>query len=56
MKLYKCDNCSTESTTKLKVSLKGITGTSGGILLPEAFHEKHFCKPGCFWEWCSKYF
>lgn len=56
MKYYSCDNPSCEvKGTEPKVVLKGITGTSGGILLPEQCQEKHFCEPKCFWEWADKY-
>lgn len=54
MKQYVCDKCGSY-VTKPEVVLKGITGTSGGILLPEQFHEKHFCSPGCFWKWIDLY-
>lgn len=54
MKFYICDNCGNKTPTA-QVILKGITGTSGGILLPEQLHKKHFCKPECFWEWVATY-
>jgi len=56
MKIFKCDNDDCDNTqSSPKVTLKGITGTSGGILLPEVFHVKHFCDPKCFWAWAKKY-
>lgn len=63
MKFYRCDNgtCNKEMvgtgsfTREPAVKLSGITGTAGGILLPEQFHRKHFCSPNCFWEWVRKY-
>lgn len=56
MKYYKCDNCEKEVPHKdAPVVLSGVTGTSGGILLPEFFCEKHFCSPTCFWEWIRRY-
>jgi hypothetical protein len=56
MKITKCDNCGVEqNVSQMPVTLKGVTGTSGGILLPEQYHEKHFCKPDCFWQWIRKY-
>lgn len=58
MKYYLCDNdnCGEKvEGTEPSVVLKGITGTSGGILLPERFHKKHFCKPECFWQWVHKH-
>ena len=54
MKYYKCDNCAA-TIKNPEVSLNGVTGTSGGILLPEQFHEKHFCNPDCFWQWTDKH-
>lgn len=54
MKYYSCDNCKAEIKAP-EVVLKGVTGTSGGILLPEHFHKKHFCTPVCFWQWVDKY-
>ena len=53
--IYKCDFCGLESSSEPEVELYGITGTSGGILLPERFHKKQFCKPPCFWSWVKKY-
>lgn len=55
MKFYRCDMCEIEEQGEPPVVLTGVTGLSGGILLPERFHEKHFCSPGCFWEWVEKY-
>lgn len=54
MKHYTCDNCKIE-ISEPEVILKGVLGTSGGILLPERLHEKHFCKPTCFWQWIDRY-
>ena len=50
MKHYTCDDCGT-MISEPEVILKGAIGTSGGILLVERLHEKHFCKPACFWRW-----
>jgi len=56
MKHYTCDNCEKAGYgNDVEVVLKGISGTSGGILLPEKLQEKHFCCPECFWEWVNKY-
>lgn len=54
MKYYKCDKCEKEIITP-EVTLTGVIGTSGGILLPEQLHKKHFCSSECFWEWIKKY-
>lgn len=56
MKIFKCDNdgCDNAANSPL-VTLKGITGTQGGILLPERHHVKHFCSTQCFWTWTEKY-
>lgn len=54
MKFYRCNFCEKEINEALVV-LNGIVGISGGILLPERFHQKHFCSPICFWDWVSKY-
>ena len=54
MKNYTCDTC--EATiSNPKIILKGLTGTSGGILLPDRFIEKHFCGSDCFLDWVDKY-
>lgn len=50
MRQYVCDNCE-KVILKPEVVLKGIAGTSGSILMPELFPEKHFCVPECFWQW-----
>ena len=59
MKRYICDNCERviggNYGGKPLAVLQGIVGTSGGILLPEALHEKYFCKTDCFWSWAKKY-
>lgn len=52
---YECDWCQKIKHGKPEIILKGIVGTSGGILIPERFHEKHFCDPECFWKWIDKY-
>lgn len=52
---YRCDNCHKDKPGKPIAVLNGITGTSGGILLPENLHERHFCGPECFWEWVKKF-
>jgi len=54
MKYYECDFCGARMHEPL-VGLMGITGTSGGILLPESLHTKEFCNSECFWGWCDKY-
>ena len=54
MKYFKCDFCES-SVVEPGVILHGIVGASGGVLLPEKFHEKHFCKPECFWKWVEKF-
>jgi len=53
--IYKCDECGKESTSKKDVQLSGISGTSGGILLPERFSNRMFCNPVCFWVWVEKH-
>ena len=60
MKHYRCDECGKETGqngtgAEPPIVLKGIAGTSGGILLPERFLEKHFCSPECFWDWADKH-
>ena len=50
-----CDRDRKDMEHDFHISLKGITGTSGGILLPEQFHEKDFCSSDCFWDWVEKY-
>jgi len=52
MKQYICDNCKNIRPIA-DVILKGMIGTS--TLLPQRYHEKHFCSPNCFWEWIEKY-
>ena len=54
MKFYRCDFCEKEINEALVV-LNGIVGISGGILLPERFHKKHFCSTICFEDWVLKY-
>lgn len=56
MKLFKCDYCERMiGGGEPPVSLKGIVGLSGGILLPEQFHESHFCNSNCFWRWVNEF-
>lgn len=55
MILYKCDFCEKEYKWPPRVTLNGVTGTSGGILLPESQQERHFCATICFWKWVVKY-
>jgi hypothetical protein len=55
MVTYKCDNCGKETTSKPEVWLHGVTGKSGGILLPEKHHDRNFCSPDCFWIWAEKF-
>jgi hypothetical protein len=52
MKFIRCDQCQKEVFEPV-VTLNGIHHGSG-ILLPERFHEKHFCSPDCFWAWIKK--
>ena len=53
---YTCDECGQNiGGGEPSIKLEGIVGTSGGILLPERFHKKHFCNTICFWEWIDKY-
>lgn len=53
MKIYKCDNslCDKNCDKNEMLTLKGYTGLSSGILLPDSFQEKHFCNGGCFEDW-----
>lgn len=51
---YICNQCHEETVSPLPVVLNGVGGRGGGILLPEAFAEKHFCNPECFWRWCKE--
>jgi len=51
LKIYRCDQCKKEEAGDPTVTLKGIAGSQGGILLPGYYHEKHFCSPACFWGW-----
>jgi hypothetical protein len=55
MVYYRCDKCDKVFFEKPIITLKGIAGTSRGILLPQAYIEKHFCSPNCFWRWTLKY-
>lgn len=55
MKYFECDFCKVSFIAQPKVVLNGVTGSSSGILLPEQFHVKHFCKTDCFWNWIHKY-
>jgi len=54
MKYYACDFCEIK-INEPEVELKGVTGTQGGLLLPERFHVKHFCSTECFWDWVIKF-
>ena len=54
MKYYECDYCGAKTKESI-VQVKGAVGSSGGILLPEKFHEKDFCYPGCFWQWVDEH-
>ena len=49
MKLFLCEQC--EHVVKHEVTLKGISRTKEGILLPSFRHTKHFCSALCFWKW-----
>lgn len=53
MILYKCDNalCDKNCNISDMVTLKGYTGLSGGVLLPDKYQEKHFCNGECFETW-----
>jgi hypothetical protein len=55
MKIYQCDECEKQCETEPAVEVRGITGTSGRILLPDRFIEKHFCSTDCFWQWIRKH-
>jgi hypothetical protein len=60
MKIFKCDQCGKENYSSLRsgeapVVVKGVGGTQGGILMPEATLEKHFCCTACFWAWVEKF-
>ena len=56
MKKYECDACNKEiGGGEPDIKLSGIAGTSGGILLPGRFQEKHFCCEDCFRDWMDKY-
>ena len=48
-----CDHCENNICgPKPEITLKGYKRTSdGGILLPERYHEQHFCDRACFVEW-----
>lgn len=49
---WKCDKCdSGHAGHEPNIVLKGYTGWSGGILLPESLQEKHFCKNECLEAW-----
>jgi hypothetical protein len=50
---YTCDYCNTAYFGE-RVFLKGVTGTSGGILMPELYHKRDFCSSVCFWWWTKK--
>lgn len=52
---YICDNCNKTAIGDPDVKLKGVNGTSGDILLPEKYIEKHFCCLICFWRWSIKH-
>ena len=53
MKIYKCDRnlCDEICDENKMITLKGYTGLSGGILLPDSFQEKNFCSALCFEVW-----
>ena len=51
MIVTKCDKCGGESGQQNLVTIRGFTGLSGGITLPDRFQEKHFCGKRCFVEW-----
>lgn len=53
MQKFFCDQCHKEMSGMPLVVIKGVSSFAGDILLPDRFHEKHFCKPGCFWEWAK---
>ncbi len=50
MEIVKCDKCWNECGPE-PITLKGFTGLSGGILLPDGYHVKDFCGPDCFLKW-----
>jgi hypothetical protein len=52
MIFYKCDHCGVEKPGKAPITLKGyLRKFDGRILLPDQFHEKHFCERLCFRLW-----
>jgi len=53
MKFWKCDQCGVELVSEPEVTLNGVGGMAGGILLPERYKEKHFCRPQCFYVWAQ---
>jgi len=53
MRGYWCDNCGKFETGDPTIELKGVAGNAG-ILLPEKYHTKHFCKVLCFWKWIDE--
>ena len=55
MMLFRCDNCNSLLECSPAVTLEGVQGTSGGLLLPESHTRKHFCSTECFWAWVAKY-
>ena len=46
-----CDKCKNVCGGEDVIEVKGFVGLSGGILLPERFHRKHFCNRRCFVQW-----
>ncbi len=55
MIFYKCDQCDKELGGRPKIVLTGyVRKHDAGILLPEHFHEKHFCSRKCFEEWMAE--
>jgi hypothetical protein len=59
LRFYQCDYCKKEVPGKAPVILKGYLRKFDGcilLLLPDQFHEKHFCKRDCFRDWMKEDF
>lgn len=50
MKIIKCDKCLGECGPDI-ITVKGFSGLSGGILLPDSYSIKDFCCVKCFTQW-----
>ncbi|OGP82225.1 MAG: hypothetical protein A2Z08_07955 [Deltaproteobacteria bacterium RBG_16_54_11] len=52
MNLYQCDDCGKQEIWPPKIMIKGyVPEDKGGILIPDQFHEYHFCSRECFEKW-----